>query len=114
QTELRFRTWGGKRAGAGRKPNGRRAGIAHTPRPAIDDRRPVHVTLKVRGMPNLRSDRMMAVMRESLRHAKERFGMRVVHFSVQRDHVHAIVEAMCQPALARAVQGLAIRLSRRW
>ena len=38
---------------------------------------------------------------------------RVVHFSVQDNHVHMIVEARDGRALSRGVQGLAIRLARR-
>jgi REP element-mobilizing transposase RayT len=37
---------------------------------------------------------------------------RVVHFSVQRDHVHLIIEAGGRDALVRGIQGLAIRLAR--
>jgi REP element-mobilizing transposase RayT len=37
---------------------------------------------------------------------------RVVHFSVQADHVHLIVEASDGRALSRGAQGLAIRLAR--
>jgi REP element-mobilizing transposase RayT len=37
---------------------------------------------------------------------------RIVHFSVQRDHVHLIVEAHDRAALSRGMQGLAIRAAR--
>jgi putative transposase len=37
---------------------------------------------------------------------------RVVHFSIQNDHVHLIVEAHDRSHLSRGVQGLAIRLAR--
>jgi REP element-mobilizing transposase RayT len=39
-------------------------------------------------------------------------GFRIVHFSVQRDHVHLIVEAHDRVALARGMQGLAVRAAR--
>ena len=38
---------------------------------------------------------------------------RIVHFSVQDDHVHLIVEASDGVALSRGTQGLAIRIARR-
>jgi len=38
---------------------------------------------------------------------------RIVHFSVQDNHVHMIVEAHDASALSRGVQGIAIRLARR-
>jgi len=41
------RTWGGRRAGAGRKPTpGRRPGVPHRARPAHIAAHPVHVTLR--------------------------------------------------------------------
>ena len=42
-----------------------------------------------------------------------RFGMRLVHYSVQSNHLHLIVEAADRRALTRGMQGLAIRLARR-
>jgi hypothetical protein len=38
--------------------------------------------------------------------------LHVVHFSVQADHVHLIVEAESRGALSRGLQGLAIRIAR--
>ena len=37
---------------------------------------------------------------------------RVVHFSVQADHVHLIVEADSRLGLIRGVQGLAVRCAK--
>jgi hypothetical protein len=38
--------------------------------------------------------------------------MRLVHFSVQGNHIHLLIEAADNDALARGVQGLAIRIAR--
>jgi hypothetical protein len=72
----------------------------------------VHVTLRAReGIPSLRSARVFAVLRRSLAAAhKEAF--RVVHFSVQMDHVHLVVEGDAAVALVRGVQGLAVRCAK--
>jgi REP element-mobilizing transposase RayT len=43
---------------------------------------------------------------------REAFGGRLCHFSVQKDHLHLIVEAANREALARALQALAIRVAR--
>jgi hypothetical protein len=45
--------------------------------------------------------------------AKERLGARLVHFSVQSNHVHLLVEVDNHRALSRAMQGLAVRLAKR-
>jgi REP element-mobilizing transposase RayT len=75
-------------------------------------RHPVHVTLRARqDVPSLRADRAFgAVFRALERGSKAWFG--VVHFSVQKDHVHLIVEADSRLALIRGVQGLAVRCAK--
>jgi REP element-mobilizing transposase RayT len=45
--------------------------------------------------------------------ARERFGMRIVHFSIQGNHLHLIIEVESALALARGVHGLAIRIAKR-
>lgn len=53
------------------------------------------------------------MLERCLRIAAERFGTRIVHFSVQSNHVHLIVEAQDEGALARAMKGLLVRCARR-
>jgi putative transposase len=118
QQELRFRTWGGKRANAGRKrltPG--RPCVPHRARPRHRAAHPVHVTLRARaGLPPFRDGGIFGEMRGAIRGANRSPAVgeafRVVEFSVQRDHVHFIVEAHDADALSRGVRGLAIRLAR--
>jgi REP element-mobilizing transposase RayT len=113
QCPLAFRTWGGARAGAGRKPKGQRAGVSHLPRPVHSQHHPLHVTLRVRReVPGLREWDLFVEVRRALVAGRERFGFRLVHFSVQRDHLHLIAEAANRHALSRGVQGLSIRVAR--
>ena len=113
QRAFQFRTWGGARAGAGRRPKGARSGVSHRRRPAHSRHRPLHVTLRVRqGLPALREHEVFLDVRRALAAGRERFGFRLVHFSVQRDHLHLLAEAADRLALSRGVQGLAIRLAR--
>jgi REP element-mobilizing transposase RayT len=101
--------WGGSRPGAGRKIDDPRNGPAHVPRIAHEPRHPVHVTLRARdGIPSLRSPRVFSKLRRAIG-ASQRARFRVIHFSVQSDHVHLIVEADTRVALTRGLQGLAIR-----
>src|SRR5262249_29660064 len=107
QIGLRFRTWGGKRKGAGRKPNGPRAGVSHAARPALKSRFPVHVTIAMRkGVWNLRSRRCFTALSRAFWGGADRFGFRLVHFSVQGNHIHMLVEAQDQHALSRGMNGL--------
>jgi hypothetical protein len=48
----------------------------------------------------------------SLRAACDRSGFRVCHYSIQRDHLHMIVEAAGKEALARGMKAVAARLAR--
>ena len=113
QQELPFRRWGGKRKGAGRPPNGSAAGVSHLRRPALSHRHPVHVTLRViAGLPSLRDGRLFRKVRGALAQAQERFGFRLVHFSVQSNHLHLIAEARDRRALSSGLQGLCVRVAR--
>jgi len=113
QTGFVFRTWGGARKGAGRKPAGAKAGASHTRRPKVDDRVPLHLTMRVAGVPSLRSQQCIKVMRAAFRGGKERFGFRLVHYAVQPNHLHLIVEARNKRALSSGARGLAIRIAMR-
>jgi REP element-mobilizing transposase RayT len=76
-------------------------------------RHPVHVTVKLRErLPTLRSRRVYAALRAAFAAGCDRFGFRLAQYSVQRDHIHMIVEAKDRPALARGVQGLLIRVAK--
>jgi putative transposase len=112
QLELPMRTWGGKRAGAGRKPASGRAGVPHRARPMHSKRHPIHVTMRAeRRVPNLRRQGLFAELRRDFGRAS-RASFRVVHFSVQSNHVHLLVEANDRASLSRGIAGLAIRLAR--
>ena len=108
-----FRTRGGARKGAGRPPSGPAAGVSHLRRPALSRHHPVHVTLAVgRGIESLRGSAMFRAVKRALTGARARFGFRLVHFSVQRDHLHLLAEASDRRALSRGMQGLSIRVAK--
>jgi putative transposase len=104
--------WGGARRNAGRKP-GPRPNTPHRVRPLHRASEPVHVTLRARIAP-LRSQFVFPTVRLALvraaRRDPERF--RIVHFSVQRDHVHLLVEAEDKRALSSGMRSVTIRVAR--
>jgi REP element-mobilizing transposase RayT len=67
----------------------------------------------VPGLGYLRGGRLAKKIEAALREASELHGVRVVHYSIQGNHLHLIVEAQSTRALARGMQGLAIRLAKR-
>lgn len=111
---MAFRTHGGKRAGAGRKPKGTRASERHEARPEHDIRHPVHVTVRmVRDVGNLRRrDIYFALYGATIVTAK-RTDFRIIHLSIQRDHLHLIVEADDAAALSTGMQGFSISAAKR-
>ena len=105
----------------GRKPSPERIGfVPHVARIVHDARHPVHVSMRrTKLAPSLRNERVYRAILEQLARAK-RQRVRVVHFSVQHDHLHLIVEGqdrldlsnqMCKlfSRIARAVNSIAKR-----
>lgn len=100
---------GGKRRGAGRKPKGLRAGARHEARAVHDRRHPVHVTIRVvRDIDGLRRRDLYFALRHATIVSARREDFRIVQMSIQRDHIHLIVEADDKEALSRGVQGFSI------
>jgi REP element-mobilizing transposase RayT len=120
--DLTERKRGGARPGAGRprKKDSERGFIAHRARPSHRKDDPVHVTLRVKkGIPSLRRQALERVVRLAL--LKQRVALcekqathfQVVHFTIQADHLHLVVEAPDKRGLARGVAGLEVRIARR-
>src|ERR1041384_3370935 len=100
---------GGKRRGAGRKPGGRRARECHAARPEFKASQPLHVVMRVvREVGSLRRRELYKALREATITAAMRERFRIVHVSLQRDHVQMIVEAEHKTALAKGMQGFMI------
>ena len=104
---------GGKRRGAGRKPNGSRRGTPHRERPEVKLRHPLHVVLRVvAAVGSLRRREMYRAVREATIVVALRERIRIVHISLQRNHIHLLVEAESKQALARGLQGFQISVAR--
>ena len=103
---------GGARVGAGRKRRaGGRRNTPHRARARHRAAEPVHVTMRARfGL--LRRQRVARAVLGALRDSN-RAEFRVVHYSVQANHVHLIVEAKDKAHLSAGMRGLAVRLARR-
>ena len=117
QLTFDHKRWGGWREGAGRKRS-KGSGVSHATRAPLAARFPVHVTMRIeKGLPSLRRMRTLRLLQTSMRRSCGRAGrigtgFRVVHFSVQTNHVHLLVEATDRLSLSRGIQGLAVRMAR--
>src|SRR6185436_5816142 len=104
---------GGRRKGAGRKPIGPRAGAPHKKRPKIDRHQALHVVLRVAAdVGCMRRRTLYKAIRDASVVAALRERIRIVHISIQRTHVHLLVEAETKLALARGMQGFQISAAR--
>jgi hypothetical protein len=112
QRAFGFMNWGGKRRGAGRKPAGERALVSHAKRPRLAARFPVLVTMRLRaGLASLRAEDAHLLLRQSFAAAAST-EFRVVEYSAQTNHLHALVEASDERALTRGMTGLTVRIAR--
>ena len=115
QLSLRLRPpsrWGGARSGAGRRPS-EDSGMPHLPRRAFGKSVPSHVTLRLRpDLPSLRDARIVREIERSFGMGCERPGFRLVHYSLQGNHTHLIVEAHDRAALGRGMMAIGSRLAR--
>src|SRR6266436_4666642 len=112
QQDLPLPLWGGARRGAGRKRKSLRKNVPHVARRRFR-RGALHVTVRMRReVWNLRTHRCFRAIKRALERGCERFGFRLVQFSVQANHLHFIVEAPDAVALGRAMKGLEVRMAR--
>jgi REP element-mobilizing transposase RayT len=111
---MTFGTWGGWRPGAGRKLSKRGdKRVLHRRRPELSRRCPAHVTLKVHDdVANLRTKARAQVIQRALAAAGFYPGARIVDWSIQKNHLHLIVEADTTGELSRAMQGFCVRVAK--
>lgn len=113
QLQLPFRaSHGGARRGSGRKrvPAEQRR-TAHRSRGKHSKAHPVHVTLRSRSF-KLREQAVIRTLLGALRDSN-RDWFRVVHYSVQENHIHLVVEAEDAHRLSSSMRALVVRVARR-
>ena len=103
QCELEFRSWGGARRGAGRKPKGARALVPHDTRPIHRARFPMLITSRLRpGLPSMRQEREAASIRAALASANLAAGALAAEVAQARAKVQPQVQTQVS-ARGRAV-----------
>jgi len=74
---------------------------------------PCHITLKTRpDVPSLRTVKLVREIERSLARSCERGEFRLVHYSLQANHAHLIVEATDPRSLGHGMKAIAARLAR--
>ena len=86
--------------------------MRHRPRAAHACWNPLLVTMRgLRGLPSFRAQTLFAAFERAVRRTR-RDDFRIVEFSVQRDHLHLLVEADDNDALARGMKSFSVRANR--
>src|SRR5262245_11606846 len=114
QLKIAFRTWGGKRPGAGRKPNGPRSQVPHTTRGPFPHWMPSHVTSRlVDNLGTLRARGPYHAVRAAMGGMLRRDDFGIVQISLERDHMHLIAEAHDETALGNGMRAFQSSAARR-
>jgi REP element-mobilizing transposase RayT len=112
QQELRFRTRGGPRKRAGRRAAGPRP-IHHDERIRVVPSEPIHVTCRaLRRIGSLRRDALHAAIRTATTVVGRHGDFRIIHISIQRSHLHLLVEAESGRALTSGMCSFLISAAR--
>jgi hypothetical protein len=99
---------GGRRPGAGRKRLHSK-GVSHRVREKVLSRHPLHINFKVK-VP-IRNKSCLKVLKRAIKNARSH-GLLVLHFSLQSNHIHLMVEACDNEILTRAMRSLTITFSK--
>ncbi|MBL8900303.1 MAG: transposase [Planctomycetes bacterium] len=113
QLEFDFRQHGGKRKGAGRKPKNAEAGMPHRQRSMKKRGQPLLITVRLAdGLPSLRRGGALKLVLAALSASSDRHGMQIIHYTVQGNHLHLLVEADDRACVARGMNALLSPLAR--
>ncbi|MEO8549295.1 MAG: transposase [Kofleriaceae bacterium] len=106
---------GGARLNAGRPKHDGKAGRPkrkaelHLVRPKLRASQPVHVVMRANpAVGSLRRHDVYRAIRDAIIVSFLRETFRIVHFSIQRTHLHLIIEACDRTSLSRGMQGFGI------
>ena len=89
----------------------KRSRVPHETRPEVKG--PIHVVWRrVKGLPSFRTPRALRRLERAFRVSNEREGFRLIHYSIQENHLHLMVEVKDRRKLSRGLQALGIRLAK--
>ena len=98
----------------GRPPKGRRSSERHKVRPELKASQPVLVTIRIaEELGRVRTRDVYRAIRWATIAIGERADCRIVHISIQGNHLHLLVEADDRMSLARGMQAFQISAARR-
>lgn len=106
QTELSF--WGGRRKNSGRTRIHSK-GVAHRPRETVNRHLPLHVNFKYRIF--IKNKTGLKILKRAVLNARRK-GLKILHYSMQANHLHFIVEAESNEILESGMRSLTVTFVR--
>ncbi|WPU66418.1 transposase [Peredibacter starrii] len=99
---------GGRRPGSGRKRIHSK-GVAHRIREKVTNRTPLHINFKYRTF--IKNKYCLKLLKRAIINARAH-GLRIIHFSLQSNHVHLIIEAENNDTLTKGMRSLTITFAK--
>lgn len=99
---------GGRRPGSGRKRIHSK-GVAHRPRETVSRKTPLHINFKYRT--TIRNKDSLRLLKRAIANGRK-FGLRIIHFSLQSNHIHIIAEADSNSILSAGMRSITITFAK--
>lgn len=101
-------THGGRRLNSGRKRIHSK-GVSHTKREKVRAFTPLHVNFKYKL--TVKNKEGLKALHRAIKNARTQ-GLKIIHFSLQHNHVHLIIEATNNKTLSKGMRSLTITLAK--
>jgi REP element-mobilizing transposase RayT len=105
---LNGRNHGGLREGSGRRRIHSK-GVAHRVREKVNKSSPLHINFKFKTY--IRNKTCLRILKRAIVNARS-YGLRIVHFSMQSNHIHFIIEADNNEILTKGMRSLTITFAK--
>lgn len=99
---------GGRRSGSGRKRIYSK-GVAHRIRETVSSRTPCHVNFKYKC--HIKNKDCLKLLKRAIANSRA-YGLRIIHFSLQHNHIHIITEPTNNEILTRGMRSLTITFAK--
>lgn len=100
--------WGGRRSKSGRKRI-HSIGVSHRSREVVNTKQTLHINFKYRL--NIRNKEILRILKRAVLNASLK-GLRILHYSVQSNHMHFIIEADNNRILEIGMRSLTVTLAK--
>lgn len=108
QLEIYKGSRGGRRPGAGRRRIHSK-GVAHRKRESVTNRTPLHINFKFRTY--IKNKDCLRILKRAILNSRKK-GLRIIHFSLQSNHIHLIVESENNANLTQGMRSLTVTFAK--